>query len=107
MDLTEQYQDRDSFIHWFLICALKGVDITDQIRAEPRKVTMQLNGVELNPMHALKRLEGEFDRLVEKSALEKVEDLKRDILEPFEEQVEDMTSALKKLVESKLPSLGT
>ena len=67
---------------------------------------MQLNGVEINPLHALKRLEEEFDKLVEKAALEKVTCIKNEILAPFEEQVEDMTNSLKQLVESKLPTLG-
>ena len=105
MDLTKEYKNRDSFIQWFLICALKGVEITENVRNEPRDVKMQLNGVELNPLHALKRLEKEFNRLVEKKALERIEEIENDILEPFNEQVEELTRSLKNLVLLKLPTL--
>jgi len=106
MDLTKQYEKRESFVNWFLICALSGVEITDQVRDKPRNVTMQLNGVEINPLHAIDRLEGEFDRLVEKSVQEKIEQLKTSILNPLEEQIGDMITDLKQNIDLKLSKIN-
>jgi hypothetical protein len=102
MDMTENFKDRESFIQWFLIAAMAGMDMTETVVAKPSNITMQINGIEMNPLRAIQRMEEEFKRQIEDAANEKVEDLKNEILDPFEEQVQDMTAALKNLVSKKL-----
>lgn len=102
MDITKRFEDRDSFIHWFIIATLSGVEITENMRDCPRNLTMQLNGEDVNPENAIDRLEEEFNRMVEQKAKEMLDDMRRDILQPFEEKVEEMTGHLDELITSKL-----
>lgn len=105
MDMTEEFKNREGFLHWFLIASLTDVKTkSEKMYKEPRMVTMQLNGVEIDPMRAINRLEEEFDRLVEVKAKEMIEDITDDILDPFNEQVEDLTSAVKNILSAKLPN---
>ena len=107
MDLTKEFKEHNSFIHWFLIAALTGIEITKEVKAKPRLVTMLINGVEINPLKAITRLEEQFDRMVADKAKEQVEEIKKDIMAPFDEQVEDMTAALKMMVDKKLSPTET
>ena len=105
MDVTKEFKDRESFLHWFVIASVAGIKTkSEELCKEPRLITMQLNGVEIDPLRAINRMEEEFDRLVEKKAKELVEDITDDILSPFEEQVEDLTSAVKDIISAKLPN---
>ena len=102
MDMTEAFKDRDSFAHWFIIAALKNVEINDKLRTSPKKITMQINGEEVNPSHALMRVEEEFNRLVKVKSAELVDEMKDEIYSPFKEKVEEMTEALDGLINKKL-----
>lgn len=99
MDMTDQFSDRESFINWFLIAALSGVEITDKVRSEPRMVTMQLNGVEINPLAALKRLEEQFDRVVSEEAKKLFEEKQRAIFSPFEDKIREMSECVSSIIE--------
>lgn len=100
--MKNKFEDVKSFHHWFMISALSGVEITETVKDAPRVVTMQINGVEMNPEKALARLEEEFDRLADKKAKETIKEIKNDILEPFEEKVKELTEAVEELIENKL-----
>lgn len=102
VDMTQQFEDRDGFLHWFLIASLAGIKVEGAVTEVPRIVTMQLNGVEVNPEAAIKRLEEQFDMLVVEKANELFEELKQDILKPFEDKVEEMTEVVKSLVAAKI-----
>ena len=102
MDITKQFEDRDAFLHWFLIASLAGIKVEGAVTEVPRNLTMQLNGVDLNPEAALKRLEEQFDKLVAEKAQDLFEEMKRDILEPFEDKVKEMTDAVDSLVSAKI-----
>ncbi|MFA7287249.1 MAG: hypothetical protein WC055_00055 [Melioribacteraceae bacterium] len=100
--MENKFTDTKSFHHWFMISALSGIDITEEIKSIPRVITMQINGVEINPEKALSRLEEEFDGLVEKEAKKMVQEMKNDILDPFEEKVRELTEGIEELIENKL-----
>ena len=104
MDMSKNFEDRESFVQWFLIAAIAGMEMTEAVVSKPSNITMQINGIEMNPLRAIQRMEEEFKRQIKVAANEKVEDLKNEILNPFEEQVPDMTVALKRLVSDKLRS---
>lgn len=74
MDVTKEYKERDSFLKWFMIAALSGVDMKSGVIEVPRNLVLTLNGIELNVIHALKRLEEEFDRIVDAKVDEKLSD---------------------------------
>jgi hypothetical protein len=101
MDMTEQF-DQDQFTRWFMIASLAGVEIEGAVKECPRMVTMQLNDVEINPEAAIKRLEEEFDRQVDKRARAMLEEMKNDILSPFEDKVRELTDAVGSLIKEKL-----
>lgn len=101
MDLTKEFKDQESFIHWFIIAAVCGTEITEAMKSEPRNITMQLNGEEIDPKRALLRLEEEFDRCVDKKAEEKIADIKRDILNPFEDEIERLTDTIDEMIAEK------
>ena len=84
MDVTEKFDDRDSFLHWFIIASLTGVEITEEIRSRPMVVTMQINGEEVNPANYIKRLGEEFDRMVNDKSQEAIEDLRDRIIEKLD-----------------------
>lgn len=98
MDMTENFNDRKSFVQWFLIAAMADMGMTEAVVAVPSNITMQINGIEMNPLHAIQRMEEEFNLRIEEIVNERVVELKDEILDPFEEQVQDMTAALKALV---------
>lgn len=101
MDITEEFKKRE-FVNWFIIASLKGIDITDVVKSEPRIVTMQINGVEINPLNAIKRLEKEFDHQIQKEVDMRFESLKADILNPIDDEITDMLSDLRKLIDNKV-----
>lgn len=98
MDLTQEFDKTDSFIHWFIICALVGIDITEEVKKRPIDIKMTINEVEMNPLASLKRLEEEFDRLVDKKANEKIDIITDNIIEPFQEKIQELTDKLHELV---------
>jgi hypothetical protein len=102
MDITKEFENRRSLLHWFLIDSLVGIKIEQPITDIPRILTMQLNGIEINPLKAIERLEEQFDKLVEEKARELFEELKRDILEPFEDKVKELTDSVGLLITSKI-----
>lgn len=102
MDITKQFEERDSFLKWFLIASLAGIKVEGVVTDVPRILTLQLNGVDINPEAAIIRLEEQFDRLVAEKAQELFEEMKRDILEPFEDKVKEMTAAVSALLEAKV-----
>lgn len=105
MDMTEEFKNREGFLHWFLIASVAGLKTkSKEMCKEPRMVTMQLNGVEIDPLRAINRLEEEFERRIEERAKEMVEDITNDILTPFNDQVEDLTSAVRNMLSTKLPN---
>lgn len=104
MDITVEYEKRGSFIHWFILASLAGIDVKGKITEVPRNLTMQLNGVETNPLAALTRLEQQFDELVAEKAQELFEEHKANILDPFEEQVKELTAGVSRLMSGKLKS---
>ena len=101
MDLTEQFKHHP-FINWFIIAAVTGVDITEAMKRGTKDITMQVNGDEVDPLRALTRLEEEFDRMIEIRASELIEDLKRDILTPFEDKVDEIRGELDKMLTDKI-----
>ena len=101
MDATSEFRNQDSLFHWFVIASLAGVEITDNITAKPLNLTMQINGEEVNPVAAIRRLEEEHDKMIVSKAKELVEEIKRDVLFPFEDAVLDLTEKLDVLVREK------
>tara|TARA_R110000744_G_scaffold51361_1_gene110620 strand:- start:495 stop:788 length:294 start_codon:yes stop_codon:yes gene_type:complete len=81
MNMTDKFEDRDTFLHWFIIASLTGVEITEEIKANPMLVTMQINGQEVNPANSIERLEQQFDRMVKDKACEMLDDLRFDATE--------------------------
>ncbi len=98
MDITNEFEKRKSFLNWSVICSLKGIEITDQLSSNPRDLTMILNGVELNPINFFKRIEEEFDRAVEEKANEKLEQAKHDILDEYQEKVDEITNEIENVL---------
>ncbi len=101
MDLTKEYK-HDEFVKWFIIAAITGVEITEVMRTRPMNITMQINGAEIDPYRAMKRLEDEYDDLVARKARQMVEEIKQDILEPFEDKVMEITMAMEQFINNKL-----
>lgn len=106
MDMTRQFDERDSFAHWFIIASLSGVKITENIKNRPMDVKMQINGEDVNPEKAILRLEEEFDRMVNSKARELLQEWKGDVMEPFEDKIKDMTESLDGLISDKLQRLN-
>jgi hypothetical protein len=102
MNMNAEYKNRDSFAHWFIIAALKDIEITENMRSAPKIITMQINGEEVNPTNAILRVEQEFDRNVKLRAKELFEQYKDEIFEPFETKVDEMTKSLDSLINEKL-----
>jgi hypothetical protein len=102
MNMNDEFKDRDSFAHWFIIAALSDTKITENLRSEPKIVTMQINGEDVNPTKAILRLEQEFDRNVKLRAKELFEQYKDEIFEPLGTKVEEMTKSLDSLINEKL-----
>ncbi len=73
MDITKEFDCTEGFLHWFTIAALSGVEITEEVRARPLNLTMNLNGSDLNVVNALHRLEQEMDRIIEEKVEERLE----------------------------------
>ena len=98
-------EDRDGFANWFIICALTESEVGPDANIGgdiPYILKMQLNGIEIDPIKAIDSLEKQMNRMVEERALEMVEETKKDILEPFEEKVEDLTNSLDALIKEKI-----
>ena len=72
-DATDDY-DNDEFFKWFLIASLSGMPLNDQIRSVPRNLRLTLNGQEINPLKAIKRLEQQFNSMVNDKASEIVQE---------------------------------
>lgn len=104
MDMTENF-DKDEFVKWFIIASIAGVNITDKMRQRPMMITMQVNGIEVDPYRAMKRLEEQYDSIVARKARQMVEELKNDILEPFEDKVMEITQAMEQFINNKLSIL--
>lgn len=102
MDITDDFEKRDSFLHWFLICALTGTKLTNEIKQKPYNLTMTWNGVDINCIRAISRLEDQFDDLVEKKAKKMIEDMKYDIMEPFHDKIDSMTEEIDTLIKERL-----
>ena len=100
MDITEEFKNRDSFLHWFLISSLTGVKITEETTQKPRVLTMFLNGTELNSLNAINRLEEEFNRILKEKSKSIAKNKLEDILVPFEEKVQELTDTLQKMIDS-------
>jgi hypothetical protein len=82
MNIDKQFEDRDSFLHWFIIAALTGVTITDNMKSDKEtNITMQLNGVEINPINSINRLEDQFDRMVKDKSIELIRDMQFEMQE--------------------------
>lgn len=99
MDLTKRFEDRGSFINWFIIASLTGIDINDKIKSDPMVVTMQINGEEVNPANSIDRLEQQFDRMVRDTACEMLDDLRYKISEKLEFNIEEMIASIKEEAE--------
>ena len=98
MDMAKRFEDRDSFIHWFIIASLTGIEITDAVKSKPMVVTMQINGEEVNPANSIDRLEDQFDRMVRDKACEMFDDLKYRIVEKLEYNIDEMIASIKEEV---------
>lgn len=95
MDITDKFENRDTFLHWFIIASLTGVEITEEIKANPMLVTMQINGQEVNPVNSIERLEQQFDRMVKDKACEMIEDLKYKINEKVDLGIDELLGEVK------------
>lgn len=93
------FEDKDSFNYWFMIASLTDIDITDNIKDYPRVITMQINGDEINPENALKRLKEECDHKVNEKAKELAEQMKYEILDPISEKLVDIENSIDKQFE--------
>ena len=96
MDITEKFEDRHSFLHWFIIASLTGIEITDKIRSHPMLVTMQINGQEVNPVNSINRLEDQFNRMVEDKACAMLESMRTEIDDKLDLGFEDLECIIKK-----------
>ena len=90
MNIEERFEDRDSFINWFIIASLAGIEITGEIKSKPMVVTMQINGEEVNPANSIDRLEKQFDRMVKDKACEMIDELKWDLGEKIRLNLEEV-----------------
>lgn len=100
MDMTKEFADRDSFVHWFLIAAIAGQEITDEMKAEPRLIRMTLNNVEIDPLRAIRRLEEEVDRLIEKRATEMVNELHNQLTYLYDDAMDNVHQAVKEFIQN-------
>ncbi len=99
MDLTEEFEDRVSFIHNFIIRSLTGINICETIKARPRYVTMQINGVDIDPLNALNRLEEEYEGLVKEEAKKLSEEVLQDVIIPFEDKIYEIIKFARERIE--------
>jgi hypothetical protein len=94
MDLTKEFENRNSFLHWFIIASLTGVDITENIKSDPMDITMQINGEEVNVLNSIKRLEEQFNTLVNDKALELIEGARDELINKLTINTNDVLSNL-------------
>jgi len=95
MEITERFENRDSFLHWFIIASLTGVEITAHMKSNPMNITMQINGEEVNPLNSIDRLEQQFERMVRDKACSLVEDIKYKLTERLNTSVEGVLEEIK------------
>jgi hypothetical protein len=95
MEITERFENRDSFLHWFIIASLTGVEITAPMKSNPMNITMQINGEEVNPLNSIDRLEQQFERMVRDKACSLVEDIKYKLTERLNTSVGEVLEEIK------------
>ena len=82
VDVTDVFDNRrqdEEFLHWFLIASITGEPITEEMKANPKILEMAINGEKINPVRAIKRLEEDFDRMVENRAKALVDEIQGQI----------------------------
>ena len=100
-----KFDDRYSFQFNFMIYAVSGLELTDKMKEHPRKITMQLNGEEIDPERALDRLDKAIPEYVEERAKEIIEDKIMEILSPFEDRVAEIADDLRTIISTKIKEL--
>lgn len=103
MDVTEEFYKRGWLEH-MVICSLAAgkVEITEELSTNPKILTMQLNGVELDPLHFIKKLEDCFEESVKQEADKIVEEIKYTAMESIEETLDELNDTIKKMIDDKL-----
>jgi len=110
VDITEEFNKRpftENFLEWFITHILsKQYDIRDipkEVGQESRILTMQLNGVDLNPLIAIQDLERQFDDMVATEAKKLLQELKQEYLNNLEDKFDTLTKGIDKMIEEQLP----
>lgn len=67
------------------------------------KITVQMNGIEMDPKYLFERLEGDFDRQVAVAVAEKIEEAD---LTPLYDVLTDVTDAVKVEVRKRFEAVG-
>ena len=76
--------------------------VPKEFNITPTNLTMQINGIEIDPLHFIKKLEEQYQWQVERLATKLVDDLRDDALDPLTELLDDVTSAIKQTIKDKL-----
>ena len=106
MDVTEEFKKRGWLEHLIINTLSKDITlITDEVRADPKILTMQLNGVDLDPMHFVKRLEECYSDAVKKEAQEIIDEIKENALGPVEDLIDEMHDTIRDIIDNKLSTL--
>jgi len=109
---------RNSFIEWFIIASFSGIDDKERekivsIQEEKRKnddnsfeVTMQINGISVNPKTAISGLQEQFNRMVNEKAKEIVDNIISDKFDIIDENINDVNSLVSSFKERLIKSTG-
>lgn len=90
------------FFHWFIIAALAGQEITEEMRQEIKDITLTLNNQEIDVVRAINRLEEKVDRRIKESAMELANKQIEATIFPIREELDKIEETMRSRVSNSL-----